>query len=256
MKKYIVAVLLLAHLTISKAGEREMQNDSILREGKTLYKYEKATWLVSDLAYKSSIKNEIRHSLTYAQNDTIIVIYTDKDKQLIYEGMVNKDGKLIKSGMRFKPLTREERHLLAVRKNAIEQINKMDIVKAPSGGQLNIDIIPHNGGYKLYALSGTLQENIVPFGNDYLFYIDYNGNVISWQKFHNEYNPLTLNQKSQLSIPAASCTKDPYITATDICTFQLYADMYPQLKSFDVETTQGHSFRFDREQNRIMYVKK
>ena len=175
MRKYIVAVLLLAHLTISKASEREVQNDSILREGKTLYKYEKATWLVSDLAYKSSIKNEIRHSLTYAQNDTIVVIYTDKDKQLIYEGMVNKDGKLIKSGMRFKPLTREERHLLAVRKNAIEQINKMNIVKAPSGGQLNIDIIPHNGGYKLYALSGTLQENIVPFGNDYLFYIDYNG---------------------------------------------------------------------------------
>ena len=89
MRKYIVAVLLLAHLTISKASEREVQNDSILREGKTLYKYEKATWLVSDLAYKSSIKNEIRHSLTYAQNDTIVVIYTDKDKQLIYEGKMD-----------------------------------------------------------------------------------------------------------------------------------------------------------------------
>lgn len=100
------------------------------------------------------------------------------------------------------------------------------------GYSLNWILPPFEKGYKLYAINGTQQAKEVPTGNDYLFITNKEGEIQSWKKFHSSLIPIDKGKPGGKHFHS-HLKKEPFISATDICTFKLYQNQIG-LTSFGV----------------------
>jgi hypothetical protein len=104
---------------------------------------------------------------------------------------------------------------------------------------------------------GTYKSGIIPFGNDYLFKADYSGNIVEWKKFHSRLIPAQMEIPESGKIISAMHSHlrtTPHITATDICTFRLYAE-FSKIKSFIVYSPAiGKSMEYDINDNTIKII--
>lgn len=139
-------------------------------------------------------------------------------------------------------LTDYEKLLISIREKVINEINQNNTkyaISCPDGFNINIDVIPSGITYKVYLITGTSNDNIIPFGNDYLFIADNNGSITSWKKFHSRLLPQPAKgpygENVRESIHSHLKT-EPFISATDICTFKLYASLFG-INNFSVYST-------------------
>ena len=215
------------------------KTDSILTEGNLLYQYEKAAWISTDLAMeKKDIKKKFGGYFVYQENDTIKTIILNKNKQCVYElSFINDFSRPAKEILAQRELNENENKLLTIRDNILNQIvEKKYEVSCPDGFNLNMELLPYNSGYKLYILTGTSQPQIIPFGNDYLFLADPDGEILSMRKFHSRLIPSTTKGPNGAQITESMHSHlrtEPFISVTDICTFKLYGSLYEQ-KEFKV----------------------
>ena len=255
-------------------SESELMNklDSILQEGNLLYKYEKATWVATDLAYENPIvKAEVKDYLTYEEQGEIRTIILGENLQTCiaeYTFEIDLDNPT-SAKIEKRELFDKEKTLVDVRKKILNNINdsKYGVVIPPVGYGLNYILLPFAGKYKLYIITGTTIPNIVPFGNDYIFIANENGEIESWQKFHSILIPSytivggnnTRRNNSRRNNAINSNIKGlvhthlpmtPLITATDICTFMLYAPFYDNLETLTVVSHFG-IMRYSLKENKI-----
>jgi len=206
--------------------------DSILEEANLLYSYEKAAWIATDLAGEN--KKVIKKMSGYfvrQSNDTLYALMMNKKDECIAEFAFTDDSSdPAKSVFRTRKLTAQEQKLWSVRNGAIDQILKKPYpVESPPGYSLNVILIPDASGYKLYLLTGTSKSNVIPFGNDYLFWLDPEGKIESMHKFHSRLIPAETrgpDGEQVIKMMHSHLKTEPFITATDICTFKLYARLY------------------------------
>jgi hypothetical protein len=236
--------------------------DSILAEGNLLFQFEKAAWISIDLAMeKKDIKNKISGYLVYQKNDTIKTVILNKDNQCVYElSFSNELRQPIKEVLSQRELNDNENKLLVIKNKILKQIaEKKYEVGCPSGFSLNIQLIPFASGYKLYILTGTSQSQVIPFGNDYLFWTDSNGEILSMKKFHSRLIPTMTkgpNGEKVTESVHSHLKTEPFISATDICTFKLYSSLYGQ-KEFKVYSPElSIYFTYSASDNNIKIGKK
>jgi hypothetical protein len=144
--------------------------------------------------------------------------------------------------------------LFDVRNKILEDMdaNKYDVT-IPNGYSPNFILLPFAEKYKFYIIMGTTQKNIIPFGNDYLFIADKNGKIESWQKFHSRLIPVqtTVESNKVREMIHSHLETTPLITATDICTFMLYAPLY-DIDAFSVlSTALGKTMNYSLKTNEI-----
>lgn len=212
--------------------------DSITREGDLLFRYERAAWVSTDLAMeKPEIRKKLHGYFIYQSADTIKAIILDKDINCIYELSFLDPENPAKEIVNKRALTSRENELLNVRENILRELaNGKYKVDCPENYDLNMIMLPFEKGYKFYILTGTTGNNVVPFGNDYLFITDKEGTIKSWKMFHTGILPAyTKSPKGEkIELMMHSHTRDePFISATDICIFRLYSALY-SLKEFHV----------------------
>jgi hypothetical protein len=167
----------------------------------------------------------------YHQGDTFVTLMMDKKDRCIAEFAFRAwTDKPFLSVFTTRALAPAEQKLWNVRKEAIGQIfRKQYPVTCPQGYSLNVILMPDDSGYKLYLITGTARPDVIPFGNDYLFLLDPDGNIESMHKFHSRLIPLDTrgpNREEVVSLIHSHLKTEPFITATDICTFKLYARLY------------------------------
>lgn len=235
------------------------KTDSILREGNLLYRLEKAAWISTDQAMEvPSVRNSFGGFLTYLRQDTVVAIIYDRMDftKVIFELLfTDPANEPVAKSLSKRTVTEYEKELILARDNIINGIidNEYD-VREPEGFSLNFVILPFEQGYKLYILTGTSQHNIIPFGNDYIFFANAEGEITRWRKFHSRLipqstvgpggEPITTMMHSHLR-------SEPYISATDICTFMLYGGYYG-LNEFGVYSPAlGVSFTYFLDQNKV-----
>ena len=120
---------------------------------------------------------------------------------------------------------------------------------------MNIELIPYELGYKLYIIAGTSKSDMIPFGNDYIFFADKNGEITSWRKFHSRLIPTMTKYegKTVIGIIHSHLVNEPFMTATDICTFRLYGTI-SGVKKFEVlSTALSKVFTYDLESGTIKF---
>jgi len=240
-------------------SENELNNrlDSILTEGNLLYKYEKSAWISTDLAFENpTVKAEFYGYLTYEEQGEIkTIILGEKHQTCIAEYVFKNNFNKPKSEkIEKRELSDKEKTLIEIREKILENIyeNKYEVT-VPEGYKLNLILLPFADKYKLYMITGTTQNNEIPFGNDYIFIADKNGKIESWHKFHSRLIPtytMMNGNKVEESIHSHLMTT-PLITATDICTFMLYAPLYG-IDAFSVYSPAiGKYMTYSLEKNKI-----
>lgn len=223
--------------------ELKQKCDSILIEAENLYQYEKAAWITSDLALgKKEIKKKFGGLLIYKRNDSISAIVLSKEgSNCLYEVMFKTDfNHPCKEYHGVRELSDHEKNLQQIKTRMVEEVlkNKKYQITCPPDYNFNLELIPYESGYKLYFILGTGKKDVIPFGNDYIFFGDKKGKIKSWRKFHSRliYSPTEYEGNKVLSLTHSHLKTEPFISATDICTFKLYGSLYG-LNEFEVLST-------------------
>ncbi len=234
--------------------------DSIVAEGNLLYRYEKAAWMGSDIARgNDAVRKEMKNYIVYRdEGDNIRVCIINARGEVILDLAFSGDQQ-INATRETRPLNEEERVWLETKDTVIKNIfadNETYGVGFPDGFDPNFVLLPHGEGYKLYILAGTSQQDVIPFGNDYIFFADRDGRITGWRKMHSRLLPLQTKIKGETvrETVHSHLPGEPYITPTDICTFRLYGPMYGQ-KSFIVASTALRKLMtYDIETNSITVI--
>ena len=224
--------IMLAQTIEMSETELKAQLDSVLVEAHLLYKYEKAAWISTDLAKENkTVKKDYGGFFAYEEQEEIrVIILGKKSQNCIAEYSFANDfskPKSVKTDSR--ELSDKEKKLIEVREKIVDNLSDPKYeVTIPDGYSPNLILLPFAEKYKLYIIMGTSQKDVIPFGNDYLFIADKNGEIENWQKFHSRIIPgyTKMNGNKVRELTHSHLRTTPLITATDICTFMLYAPLY------------------------------
>ena len=253
----LAATTIFGKVKLSKE-EIVLKNDSILAEGNLLYRYEKAAWVSTDLAMSlKEVKESFGGYLIYQSGDSIKAIILGKDSgTCIYEITYLHDATTpFMERLLNRKLSDKEEELQALKLKIVkEALTPKYKVTCAEGYSLVIELIPCTKGYKLYILTGTSKQGIIPMGNDYIFITDDNGDITSWRKFHSVLIPTKTKIEGEKIIEAihSHLMAEPFITASDICTFKLYGDYYGLKRFKVVSTALSKCFTFDADKNTIL----
>lgn len=213
--------------------------DSVLKEADMLYRFESAAWIATDRAVMNEhIKNDFGGYLVYSTGDTIKTIVRSKTtgRRIFSVYFTANMQKPVLEEFTDRDLTPGELLLWTMKQKIMSDATSGNYgVTCPSGYNLNLQLLPFADGYRLYILTGTSQTNLIPFGNDYVFQTDKKGDIVSYRKFHSRIisSPTLYDGKPVSGLIHSHLRTEPYISATDICTFRLYAPAYG-LKTFSV----------------------
>jgi len=262
LNHYLTAIVITLSINTfaqSKTSEELLRTkiDSILVEADILYKLEKAAWITTDMAMEiKPIQENYGGYFAYQTDNAFKAIILNKEKECILETVFTDNFNKPSSELIFtRSLTETERHLLSIKNSIVSQIiNETYEVYSPEGYSLNLILLPFESGYKLYIITGTNQNNVIPFGNDYLFYADKEGKITSWRRFHSRLIPTFTKSpdgETVISTMHSHLKTEPYITATDICTFRLYGSLYGQNEFTVYSPALSKSFRYLLNQNKV-----
>lgn len=238
----------------------QIQLDSILAEGNLLFQYEKAAWVSTDLAMENrTLKKEYGGFFVYQDEDEMKVIILEKKTdnciaEYIFSDEFN-NPKIVKTEKR--GLSKREKGLIKIREIIINALSdKKYGITIPEGFSPNFILIPTEEGYKMYMIMGTSQNDVIPFGNDYLFITNKKGEIENWHKFHTRIIPgmTSYDGSTVIEMTHSHIKTTPLITATDICTFMLYAPLYGVEKFSVYSSAVGRYMEYNLEDNKI-YLK-
>lgn len=236
-------------------------NDSIIDEGNTLYLHDKLSWVMSD-AYKQMCSSKTASLAIVRQlNDTLMSgIMIDVDQlKCVFECRINLNTGDIEPFNLVRGLTPQEIAQAERQVTLLEKISELDgIGNVSEAGNLNVDVVEISPSLtRVYLLQGTNKSKLIPFGNDYSFDFDAEGNLVARRKYHNSFIPIDFSSKEG---NIRKCTHshldgNPYITPTDIATFLLYGHDLYGMKTFSVYSKDfGCYFTYDADNATIILV--
>lgn len=260
MRKHCLFILAL-FFSMSLFSQEEINQtklDSILEEADVLYRYEKSVWNSTDLLMSNEkLKMNYGGYIVYHSNDTITAIYLDKNqKESIarYRYKFDDLKQPLITSVETSQLTSMEKELFDIKGIITSQLSDGEYnVTIPQGYNPNLVLIKENDEYRLYIIMGTSKTGVIPFGNDYLFKANSRGKITYWKKFHSRMIPTMAEYNGQKITESthSHLRTTPYITATDICTFRLYAQ-YTALEKFSVYSPAlGKSMTYILKTNKI-----
>lgn len=203
-------------------------NDSIMAEGLLLYHYEKAAWLSADAGLENGSVNKINGSIVYAcGTDSLKAIYYNKDENKCYFEYIYDLHNPNSYSSEPRELNEDEQTLISLKDTLLQSIVKEGLHAAPKEfGSLNFDFIFMDEGIiRVYVLQGTVKNKTIPFGNDCSFDFNTDKELIAKRKYHSSLIPISFDEDDNIrSIAHSHLRGNPYMTATDICTFLLYGN--------------------------------
>ena len=260
MKRIIILVFTaMSFVSYGQKDTLQLKLNSIIKEANLLYSYEKAAWNSTDILIKKrKIFKKYGGYVIYHSNDTIYASFIDKQQKnriAEYKFTFNELDKPFEKDYNEIELSEKEKELLKIKINIINQLSdKKYNVTIPNGYNPNLVLLKEKEGYKLYIIMGTTKSGVIPFGNDYLFKSDNNGKIVDWTKFHSRIIPAQAegpNGEIVLTAIHSHLKTTPYITATDICTFRLYAELCGMKQFMVLSTALGIYFKYDIDKNEI-----
>lgn len=257
----IPAVRAQEHRPLPSDTELKAVNDSIFAEAQRLYLYEKASWIMEDLVYgehPDALEKLGGWIPVSEQGASIKGLFYDKEKtKVLYEASVDlKTGKTT-STVSSRDLTAEEIDAVNVHKTVVNAVFTLgERLTYPSECTFNVQAIPIGDDlYRVYWMLGTSQRGIIPFGNDFSYDCDREGNIKEFRRYHKTYIPaeLTMDDGSRVvSIVHSHTDVCAYIAPTDIALFHLYGYEMTRVKSLMIVSTVFHCyFSYDAETREI-----
>ena len=235
--------------------------DSIVDEGYQLYYSERANWVATDLVFEHYQPDQLGGSVSYQpdKNTWTVVFFDQSYENCLLECQFDIDSNHSVISDSIRPITATEQELLRRKQAMFDKAVNMygsEMSFAPSSfGNPNIDIIQFDENLtRVFFLQGTIQHNVIPFGNDYSIDFDEKLQPIAFRRYHNSliHCPTKNEEGEEVRMTWHSHLQDnPYITPTDICNFLLYRS--ENMFEFVVfSTAYERMFTFNLVQRRII----
>jgi hypothetical protein len=169
-----VFTLLLTLLSLNVLGQINPTDEaqSIVAEGRLMYKSEMASWYGTDLfleTYKE--KEHIGGYFSYTDKDFSKCIFFSKAERPKVIGTISFDStyniKTAGVDLTIRDFTKPENDLYEIRKFALSQINSDSLFKSYKNTNLNLIPLINGTDKKVYVLTGPQNSGVVIFGNDY-----------------------------------------------------------------------------------------
>ena len=235
-KMKINLTLLLTLVTACVFGQKDLatETQSIVDEGKQLYKSEMASWYGTDLFLENYKDREnIGGYFSYLQNNMATCVFFSNSLfpkgigTIVFDSTYNV--KTAKADLTERNFTQTENDLYQVRKIAFAELNTNADGFFKFYQNTNPNLIPliNGQGKKVYILTGPTQNGVVVFGNDYLLTFDKDNKLVSKKQLHKNIIPIEYGKKvAGNEVVGTMHSHLPetgeFITATDICTLMLY----------------------------------
>ena len=212
-------------------------SDSILEEGKLLYKLEKASWYGTDDFIKRfpHKMTSIGGYLSYRNDDDYIInlFYSNEDpNEIIVRYYFDKypQSSPINIDTLNTEATKMESDLISLRTKAAKRVssNENEFYSFYQNTSLNFIPLIINDQRRVFILTGPRVGNVVLLGNDYLLTFDDNNQLVEEKKLHNtilQFPYTSGDPENKITFTNHSHVVTDKITSTDICTLLLYREL-------------------------------
>ena len=245
---------------LPNAEELKAANDSILTDAYVLYFHEKIAWVMEDVLADSRPATITEIAGWFPVGDTedeyvVNGVFFNKEKtKALFEASFNLMTGTASGKSVVRDLSPEEIEKINVRERvllAVRTLDAEDLPSCPEGCSFNSEIIPIDEDlYRVYFMLGTTQHGIIPFGCDFSYDCDSEGNIKGFRRYHKTYIPTQLKMDDGspvLSVVHSHLSFCPLIAPTDIALFLLYG-YEAGLSGFQVLSTAYNCvFSFDPE---------
>jgi hypothetical protein len=246
-RSVIVLVMLVFAIKVS-AQDKHIQKitDSIVNEGKTLYRSEWASWYGSDifLAQCKEKKALIGGYISYETPTGLNNVFFSKGDDPVVLATTSFGNDFNENNYKLDTITRKlntsEKELVGIRQAVIKRMGTDTIFKYFNNTSLNPIPIIRNGVKRVYILTGPKANGVVIFGNDYLVNFDKSNEITEIKRLHKNIIPIQYHRstvdssKTEISAMHSHLPETgDFITATDICTLMLY-EKYTTWKQYYV----------------------
>ena len=221
-------------LSIPDAEELKAANDSILEEAYSLYLHEKIAWVLEDVLseYQPVTMDGIVGWFPSFNDDEEVVkgVFFNKDRtKALFEASFNfKTGTASGTDV-VRDLSPEEIEIINVREKvlrAVRTLDPEDLPSCPEGCTFNTEVMRIDEDlYRVYYMLGTAQHGVIPFGCDFSYDCDSEGNIKGFRRYHKTYIPaqLKMDDGSPVLYAVHSHLRFcPLMAPTDIALFLLY----------------------------------
>lgn len=232
--------------TIPAPEEIKAANDSILAEAYRLYLHEKVAWILEDIVYQTyeDAMNNADGWVPISEDGITVkgVFYNKERTKALYEASINIQTGEASSSDSVRDLTADELEEIEVLQRVINAVRSLEsIPSCPEGCTFNIEAIQIDDNlYRVYWMLGTSQSGIIPFGSDFSYDCDAEGNIKEVRRYHKSYipTPTSMDDGGKVRLIVHSHTSIcPYIAPTDIALFLLYGYESVGLTQFKVLST-------------------
>ena len=233
MKQITFILFILIRLSVFGQDNLTALAQPIVEEGKRLYKSEMASWYGTDI-FLENYKNKanIGGYFSNTENGVAKCLFFSKEEEPKVIGTISFDStyntKTAQLDLTERDFTNAERDIYTIRKVALATIISDTLFKTYKNTSLNLIPLVYGNEKKVYVLTGTTENGVVIFGNDYLLTFDNENNLTSKKQLHK--NIISINyggrEEKGKEIEGTGHSHLPdtgdFITATDICTLMLY----------------------------------
>ena len=248
MRKLIIscALLVFALKTFAQHKDTQRITDSIVNEGKALFRSEWASWYGSDifLAQCKQKRALVGGYISYETSTGLNNVFFSKGEAPVALATTSFGNDFNENNYKLDTITRKlsasEKELISIRQAVVKRIGTDTIFKHFNKTNLNPIPIIQNGIKRVYVLTGPEETGIVLFGNDYLIYFDKKNEMTGIKRLHKNliaipYHRATADSSKAERAAAHSHLPETgdFITATDICTLMLY-EKYTTWKQYYV----------------------
>ncbi|MFY0605451.1 MAG: hypothetical protein JXR10_01980 [Cyclobacteriaceae bacterium] len=233
MKNITLTLLLI--LSVLQLKAQKPDSEAILKEGKQLYRLEKAAWYSTDhfLANFQDQRDSIGGYLSYEGTDGLVysIFFSRFDNFQIlaryqFQNTPTPEPNWV-STKDNTPISLES-DLITIRQNTMNMIyaEGNDFFTFYENTSFNPIPIIDGNERRVYVLTASQKQGSVFIGNDYLLEYDLSNNLKSKIKLHNSLIELPFKAPNGQKVTATMHTHiiSEHIDPTDICTLLLYKD--------------------------------
>jgi hypothetical protein len=235
MKKiYLLSLLTLSYTVSFGQDYLSKVADSIVNEGKIMYRSEWASWYGTDIFLDQckSKKDQFGGYLSYETDKGLTNIFFSTGPEPLVLATTTfgpeMDQKKYSLDTVNRKLKKNEKALYDLRQIALKRIEIDTIFQQFKNASLNVIPIIEKKVKRVYVLTGPKVNGVVIFGNDYLLNFNDENEITSIKRLHKNIitiqyrNALDSDKQDVATIHTHVPESGDLITATDICTLMLY----------------------------------
>ena len=272
MKRFLILLLAGGLCAFSAGAQQTAQlldaeglkaaNDSVLLEGYQLYLAERVAWEMEDAFHYCKTKSVDMYGGWFPVTEDGVnvkgIFFDEAKEHVVFEALMNIRTGELSSNDAVRDLTPAEIERIDKRRRMFEAVQTLDdLPRRPAGDDymFNAEIVQVDEDlFRVYFMLGTAKNGVTPFGCDFSYDCDSEGNVKAFRRYHKTtlLLPTTFDDGSPAVKTAHTHLEMcPLMAPTDIAIFLLYGVPAGMKESAVYSTVYKKWFVFDAEKFEI-----